>query len=322
MGSRPWFPFLFLALAASCDPARVSSPGNGGTGGGGAGGAGAAGRWRAGRQRWGLLRAAGRGRGNGAAVDAAGSNQRCAEEAHQAEIVPLDLMMLVDASASMTDSAGMGSKWEAAQSALSAFVRDPRSAGLGVGLQFYPGGRERTCMNDTDCGCDEGRHLLLPAPPGLHRRRRTDRGPLLRGAQQRRPARPAPPAPTSDAARPAAPTARASGRRARREGACARAAERSCRDHLSLHQLRRARVRGTGRADRRPARERGAPHPHRAQQDPHGLDADGAGRARRAHPAAGPPGGQPRPQGRAGPGGRRPARWLRHERHPQPSPPT
>ena len=85
-------------------------------------------------------------------MDAAASSQSCAEEAHQAEIVPVDLMLLLDTSGSMTESAGMGNKWEAAQSALSAFVRDPRSAGLGAGLQFYPGGRERPCMNDMDCG--------------------------------------------------------------------------------------------------------------------------------------------------------------------------
>ena len=154
MVSRPWFPFLALALgfAASCDPARVSSPGNAGTSGGGAGapgggGPGGGGPGGGGGSSFVLPDAAA-----GGAMDAAATNQRCAEEAHQAEIVPVDLMLLLDASGSMTESAGMGNKWEAAQSALSAFVRDPRSAGLGAGLQFYPGGRERSCMTDMDCG--------------------------------------------------------------------------------------------------------------------------------------------------------------------------
>jgi hypothetical protein len=156
MGSRRWFPLLSLslalALAASCDPARVSPRENGGTGGGGAGVSGAPGGGGAG--------AGGTGGGGGSFVlpdgggepDVAPTNQSCAEEAHRAEIVPVDLMLLLDASGSMTESAGMGNKWQAAQGALSAFVRDPRSAGLGAGLQFYPGGRERPCVNDMDCG--------------------------------------------------------------------------------------------------------------------------------------------------------------------------
>jgi len=152
LGSRSWFPFVFLVVAASCDRAQVSSPGNGGMGGGGAGVAGAPVGGGPGGSNGGSFVLPDASAGMTAALDAAGSSQRCAEEVHRAEIAPLDLMMLVDTSASMTDMAGMGSKWEAAQSALSSFVRDPRSAGLGVGLQFYPGGRERTCMNDMDCG--------------------------------------------------------------------------------------------------------------------------------------------------------------------------
>jgi hypothetical protein len=148
-GTGPWFPFLVLAVAASCDPAKVSLPG--GSGGSGAAVPGAPGGGQAGASGGGSIVLPDAAVGmNG--VDAPASNQTCAEEAHRAEIVPLDLMVLVDASASMQDTAGMGSKWEAAQTALSGFVRDPRSAGLGVGLQFYPGGRERTCMNDGDCG--------------------------------------------------------------------------------------------------------------------------------------------------------------------------
>jgi hypothetical protein len=149
-GSRPLLSVLSLALAVSCDKAQVSSPGN--SGGSGTGGAAAPGSGGPGGSAGGSFVLPDAAAGTGGGVDASPSNQRCAEEAHRAEIVPLDLMILVDASASMSDAAGMGSKWEAAQSALSAFVRDPQSAGLGVGLQFYPGGKERPCMNDLDCG--------------------------------------------------------------------------------------------------------------------------------------------------------------------------
>jgi hypothetical protein len=151
VGTRPWFFFLFLAVAASCGPPRVST-GNGGMGGTGAGVAGAPGGSGSGGSGGGSFVLPDAAPGMSAGLDAPASGQRCAEEAHRAEIVPLDLMILVDASASMGDMAGMGSKWQAAQGALSAFVRDPRSSGLGVGLQFYPGGQERPCMNDSDCG--------------------------------------------------------------------------------------------------------------------------------------------------------------------------
>jgi hypothetical protein len=153
MGSRLWSLFVCLVLTAGCDPAQVTSRGNAGTGGGGAGaGGGPAG---------GGPGSGGAGGGGGSSfvlpdagggLDVAATNQTCGEDIHRAEIVPLDLMLLIDASGSMTESAGMGNKWQAAQGALSAFVRDPRSAGLGAGLQFYPGGRERSCMNDMDCG--------------------------------------------------------------------------------------------------------------------------------------------------------------------------
>jgi hypothetical protein len=146
MNHRPWFPLLLLALAAGCGPARVSSAsgaGGAGAGGGGGGESGGGG----GPPPFVLPDAAA-----GVDVAPASPTQSCAEEAHRAEIVPVDLMLLVDTSSSMTESAGVGNKWQAAQSALSAFVRDPRSAGLGAGLQFYPGGRERSCVNDLDCG--------------------------------------------------------------------------------------------------------------------------------------------------------------------------
>jgi hypothetical protein len=85
--------------------------------------------------------------------DAGNANQLCAEEAHKAEAVPLDLMMVVDSSASMNDFAGAGTetKWELATTALSAFVRDPKSAGLGIGLQFFPLGYPKPCTTNAEC---------------------------------------------------------------------------------------------------------------------------------------------------------------------------
>jgi hypothetical protein len=82
---------------------------------------------------------------------------QCAAETHKAEIAPLDLMLLLDSSGSMTGAAGMRSKWQTAQMALSSFVSDPKSAGLNVGLQFFP--PYTTCTTDGDClpgASDEG----------------------------------------------------------------------------------------------------------------------------------------------------------------------
>jgi hypothetical protein len=82
---------------------------------------------------------------------------KCAEDVHHAESVPVDLLLLVDTSESMNDLAGMRSKWSLVHDALVAFVRDPRSAGLGIGLQFFPVAQR--CTSDADCPGQRG------APP-------------------------------------------------------------------------------------------------------------------------------------------------------------
>jgi hypothetical protein len=88
--------------------------------------------------------------------DAGGST--CAQEVHRAEHVPVDLLLLMDSSGSMGDEVGdnLPSKWELAQKALSAFVRDPRTAGVGVGVQFFPQILPpKECTSDTDCPSDD-----------------------------------------------------------------------------------------------------------------------------------------------------------------------
>jgi hypothetical protein len=91
-----------------------------------------------------------------AAAGADTASPACAEEAYKAEAVPVDLMLLVDASGSMASavSGANMSKWTVAQGALSSFVRDGRSAGLGVGLQFFPEfvrAMKKSCVSDVDC---------------------------------------------------------------------------------------------------------------------------------------------------------------------------
>jgi hypothetical protein len=89
----------------------------------------------------------------GAVPDGGLPNQegQCAGESQAAKQVPLDLLLLVDRSGSMTDQAPGGkTKWEMAQTALTSFVQDPKSDGLGVGLQFFP--QVVSCTGEMDCG--------------------------------------------------------------------------------------------------------------------------------------------------------------------------
>jgi len=77
-----------------------------------------------------------------------GDRPKCADDKYMAERVPLDLVLLVDRSMSM-----QGTKWDMTTKALTSFVSDVRSAGLGVGLQFFPVSPiEHACRADSDCG--------------------------------------------------------------------------------------------------------------------------------------------------------------------------
>jgi Mg-chelatase subunit ChlD len=80
------------------------------------------------------------------------AEQKCAEDVHQAERVPLDLLLLVDTSGSMDRKIGMTTKWALVHDALVGFIKDPKSAGLGVGLQFFPVDPKADCTTDADCG--------------------------------------------------------------------------------------------------------------------------------------------------------------------------
>jgi hypothetical protein len=59
----------------------------------------------------------------------------CGAESHQAMIKPLAIYLLVDWSASMTESVDL---WTPVKTALTTFVSDTSSAGLEVGLSYFP----------------------------------------------------------------------------------------------------------------------------------------------------------------------------------------
>lgn len=88
-----------------------------------------------------------------------GLNQ-CANDTQQAHLSPLSLMMMQDTSGSMWEyTSGTTSKWDAIKSALGTFMADPASAGIGLGIQFFPlfdNGVPNSCTATSDCGAAGG----------------------------------------------------------------------------------------------------------------------------------------------------------------------
>jgi hypothetical protein len=66
------------------------------------------------------------------------------------------MFIMLDISGSMLDLTDSGtSKWDAVKSALEAFVQDERSAGLGVGIQYFPIQKPdapESCTSNAECG--------------------------------------------------------------------------------------------------------------------------------------------------------------------------
>jgi hypothetical protein len=75
----------------------------------------------------------------------------CSSSMTPAEPVPLDLYVLMDASLSMNEVTSTGTKWGDVRAAMKTFFESQSSAGLGVGLKFFPGvqsGANATCSSD------------------------------------------------------------------------------------------------------------------------------------------------------------------------------
>ncbi len=58
----------------------------------------------------------------------------CATQSAKAELAPLDILLVLDTSASMD----FGGKWTSVKLAVKSFVANPAAVGLGLGLQYYP----------------------------------------------------------------------------------------------------------------------------------------------------------------------------------------
>ena len=96
--------------------------------------------------------------GSGGTAGAAGGV--CASESYRAESFPLDMHILFDQSGSMSEQTANGTVWDAAKGALVAFVQSPASAGIGVGLTYFP--QLIPCTPTTPgCVCISG---ICPSP--------------------------------------------------------------------------------------------------------------------------------------------------------------
>jgi hypothetical protein len=151
---RKVFGLAGIALLACNPPIRTRSPDGSGAGGAHGDGPG-----------FGFIIPDGSGQDGGPASPPGDEGGNCAEDVHRAERIAVDLLLLVDTSGSMTMPAGTRSKWALVLDALVGFVRDPKSAGLGVGLQFFPLILPVGCASDMECGGP-----LLGAPSCIQRR--------------------------------------------------------------------------------------------------------------------------------------------------------
>lgn len=67
-----------------------------------------------------------------------GEGSACAAESQKAELIPLDMFIMMDQSSSMDETvSGSQTKWEAVTGALRDFVNSPTASGLGVGIGYF-----------------------------------------------------------------------------------------------------------------------------------------------------------------------------------------
>jgi hypothetical protein len=148
---------LLLIVASACGSSSSSNGSGAGANGSGADGTGANGTGVAGKTGTGpdLGNFAGESTMSGGGSLGVGGG--CAGELIEAQRIPLDMYVMLDVSGSMLESTADATvtKWDAVSSALSDFVRDPASDGIGMGLQVFPirhPDAPASCTSNTECG--------------------------------------------------------------------------------------------------------------------------------------------------------------------------
>ncbi|MBK8254416.1 MAG: VWA domain-containing protein [Polyangiaceae bacterium] len=141
--------YSLLVSTAFCACGGSGETGTGGEGGQGATGSGGdAGSFITG----------GGGQSTGPTID---ENSACATSAVEGESLPVTMLIMFDKSASMLED----QKWAGAKAALIAFFQDDESAGLSVGLRFFPDDSPAAGCNDQACSIDAcSQPLVLPGP--------------------------------------------------------------------------------------------------------------------------------------------------------------
>jgi hypothetical protein len=79
-----------------------------------------------------------------------GGLDECASETVDGELTPVDVVIVFDQSGSMATDVGGQTLWQLVSDALVDFVQAPDSAGLGVGLQYFPL-PDGACISCTGC---------------------------------------------------------------------------------------------------------------------------------------------------------------------------
>jgi hypothetical protein len=134
------FPLIFIALLAACSKSDSARPATSAAGSGGhvtvpdAGSAGASAGSSAGTA------ASVAGQSGIVAQDTSSSSasESCAKVEYEATLRPLDMLVLLDQSGSMTEH---DDRWTPTTSAIKRFVGASESDGMGIGLQYFPLGK-------------------------------------------------------------------------------------------------------------------------------------------------------------------------------------
>jgi hypothetical protein len=151
---------LALVIGAACGSTDDSEfDGDGSSGGASGGASGASG---------GML-------GSSGSSGSTGELGGCGATTQSATQLPVDLLVMLDASGSMMERTGANgtgpTKWAEVKNALGGFIGDAKSAGLGVGLQIFPikhPGTPASCTTNAQCsvgGVTLGRCLLKACVP-------------------------------------------------------------------------------------------------------------------------------------------------------------
>jgi hypothetical protein len=108
---------------------------------------------------------------SGGSTGTGGPKETCAGDLIEAKSIPLDMYVMLDSSGSMldvTEGDAAITKWQAVSAALTDFVSDPESAGIGIGLQRFPltnPAAPAQCTSDADCGAEFGPCFLKACWP-------------------------------------------------------------------------------------------------------------------------------------------------------------